>query len=298
MASSWKRKLFIVAMLAYPVLHFLVFNVFVNLQTFAYSVQRWSMLDGSVRWVMLENYVDIIKYIRTDHVYKSAVINTLLWIPLNVLVMLPLSLCVAYWLSRKIRFHNFYRIVYFFPSIISIVVITMVFSFAVSPTTGIVNNVLGALGLEQWQLAWLGDPRTALGTVFFFCVWAGIGLYAAILLGAITRISSDLFEVARLEGMSRWRELRSIIIPLVWPTISTLIVIGTSAAFTIFLQPKLLTKGGPNFSTNTVTLQIVTLVQKGDYGLASAFGVLLLLVGLSITVLIKFLIDRKETYEY
>lgn len=293
-----KQKLFIFTMLAYPVLHFLVFTVFVNYQTVVYSFKRWNVYTGKIEWVNWDNYRKVFELIGEDPVYRYAVQNTLLWIPLNVLVLLPLSIVVGYVLSQKVRFHSFYRAVYFLPTIISIVIMTMVFSFATSPIIGIVNPLLGWIGLDGWQRSWLGDMQTALPTVFFFCVWAGIGFYATMIMGAIARIPQEIFEVGKLEGLSKRKELVQVIVPMIWPNISALILIGTSSAFTIFLQSKLLTGGGPNSTTNTVALQITVLIQKGDYGLASALGIMLILVGFGITYAVKYALDRKTVVEY
>jgi len=298
MTSKRTRRLFIFSMLVYPVIHYLIFNVYVNVQTIVYAFRRWNAFTGNIDWVLFGNFTSLFEFVGENHVYRSAVVNTLLWIPLHLFVMIPVAVAIAYLISLRIKFHAFYRVVLFFPTIISIVVITMVFSFSVSPTIGILNSLLGMAGLDHWQYSWLGDTRTALGTVFFFCVWAGTGLFVAILLGAITRIPADLFEVSRLEGITRMRELRLIVIPMIWPTITTLIVIGTSTAFTVFLQPKLLTNGGPNYTTNTVMLQIVTLVGEGKFGLAAAFGVVLGLVGMAVTYVIKYVVELRETVEY
>ncbi|MFD0715725.1 carbohydrate ABC transporter permease [Paenibacillus sp. GCM10027626] len=292
------RALFILSMIIYPVAHYLLFTIYVNINTIVYAFKRWNISSGVIEWVGLHNFQEIIEKMFTEAPYKYAVQNTLLWIPLNIFVLLPLSLYAAYMFSKKIRFHNFYRIVYFFPSILSIVIITMVFSFMVSPNVGVVNAVLDAVGLESLKRSWLGDPSTALGTIFFFCVWAGIGFNAAILLGAIGRIPGDLYEVGELEGITRMKELTKVVVPMIWPTISTLVIIGTSSAFTIFLQSKLLSNGGPNYSTNTVALQIVNLVTDGQYGTASAFGVLLAIIGGVITWIIKSLLDKTTIVEY
>lgn len=299
-ASKTKRMRFwfLLSMTLYPVLHFLVFTVYVNFQTILYSFKRWNVATGNIDWVMFENYANIIDRLFTDQSYKYAMLNTMLWIPLNVLVLTPIAVFVAYMFSKKMRFHTFYRIVYFFPSIISIVIITMVFSFMFSPNLGIVNPILGMFGLESLQRTWLGDPSTALGTVFFFCIWAGIGFQAAILLGAISRIPNDLYEVGKLEGITPGKELIKVVVPMIWPTISTLVIIGTSASFTIFLQSKLLTNGGPNYSTNTAALQIVSLVTKGDYGNAAAFGIILAIIGFIVTWTIKYFLDKNQTVEY
>ncbi|MFD0960628.1 carbohydrate ABC transporter permease [Paenibacillus chungangensis] len=292
------RFLFILSMVIYPVAHYLIFTIYVNINTFVYAFKRWNMSTGNIDWVGFENFREITERVIQDPAYKYAVLNTLLWIPLNVLILLPLSLYAAYLFSKKIKLHHFYRIVYFFPSILSIVIIAMAFSFMVNPNIGVVNPILEFMGLESLTRAWLGDPSTALATVFFFCVWAGIGFNSAILLGAIGRIPHDLYEVGELDGISRMTELRKVVVPMIWPTISTLIIIGTSGAFTLFLQSKLLTNGGPNFATNTAALQIVDLVSDGNYGTASAFGILLAIIGFAVTTVIKHFLDKNTAVEY
>jgi len=293
-----KRGMFIAAMLAWPLLHYGVFGLYLQVQTLLYSFQFWNPLTGKQTWVGFDNYISAFKAIANDVVWSSAIKNSLLFIPVN-LITLVISLVVALILYRKIRFARFYRIVYFFPSIISIVVITMVFSFSLNPTQGIVNGLLGMVGLEDWQRAWLGDTKTALAAVFAFYVWVTIGWNNVIVTGALQRIPTDYFEVGKLDGIGFWKELFSIVIPSVWPTISTLIIIGTSGAFTLFLQPLLLTNGGPFSSSTTVALEMYRLVvEKNSYGSAAAYGMIFAALGFVVVWIIKWLTERYDTTEF
>ncbi len=293
-----KRGLFITAMLAWPLLHYGVFGLYLQIQTLLYSFQYWNPMTGKQTWVGFDNYVTAFKGMTNDVVWSSAIKNSLLFIPVS-LATLILSLIVALILYRKIRFARFYRIVYFFPSIISIVVITMVFSFSLNPTQGIVNGLLGMLGLESWQMAWLGDTRTALASVFVFYVWVTIGWNNVIITGALQRIPTDYFEVGKLDGIGFWKELSNIVVPSVWPTISTLVIVGTSGAFTIFLQPLLLTNGGPFSSSTTVALEMYRLVvEKSNYGLAAAYGMVFALFGFIVVWGIKWLTERFDATEF
>jgi ABC-type sugar transport system permease subunit len=296
--TNWSRLIFIYTMIFYPVLHFSVFTLFINYKTIEYSFKRWNQYTGNIDWVFLDNYKDMIESFVIKPEYKTAMINTLLWIPLNILVLLPLSIAVAFILSKRIRFHSFYRLVYFFPVILSIVILGLVFGFMVSPINGIVNPILGALGLESLQHSWLGETKTALGTIFFFCVWAGIGFNSVLLLGAISRIPVEIFEVGKIEGITIKRELFSVVIPMIWSAISMLVIIGTSSAFTIFIQSFVLTGGGPASSTNTVSLQIYNLVKLGDYGTSAALGIMLGIVGSIVTLIIKRIMERTDLVEY
>ncbi|MFD0960762.1 carbohydrate ABC transporter permease [Paenibacillus chungangensis] len=293
-----KRGIFIAVMLAWPLLHYGVFGLYLQIQTLLYSFQFWNPLTGKRTWVGFDNYVSAFKGMANDVVWISAIKNSLLFIPVN-LMTLAISFVVALILHRRLPFARFYRVVYFFPSIISIVVITMVFSFSLNPTQGIVNGLLGLLGLEEWQRAWLGDTKTALLSVFVFYVWVTIGWNNVIITGSLQRIPTDFFEVGKLDGIGFWKELFSIVVPSAWPAISTLLILGTSGAFTIFLQPLLLTNGGPFSSSTTVALEMYRLVvEKNSYGLAAAYGMIFALLGFVVVWSIKWLTERYETSEF
>ncbi|MFU1796856.1 carbohydrate ABC transporter permease [Paenibacillus azoreducens] len=293
-----KRGLFITIMLAWPLIHYLVFGLYLQIQTLLYSFKNWNPYTGRQTWVGFDNYISAFKSMATDGVWISAIRNSLLFIPVNMLSIV-LSLIVALVLYRKIPFSRFYRIVYFFPSIISIVVITMVFSFALNPTQGIVNGLLNLLSLDSWKRVWLGDTQTALASVFVFCIWAGIGYNNVIITGALQRIPTDYFEVGKLDGIHFWKELYYIVLPISWPTISTLIILGTSGAFTIFLQPMLLTNGGPFNSSTTVALEMYRLVvEKNSYGMAAAYGMIFAVIGFVVVWSIKWLTERMDTAEF
>ncbi|MFC0394741.1 carbohydrate ABC transporter permease [Paenibacillus mendelii] len=293
-----KKGLFIAVMLAWPLIHYAVFGLYLQVQTLLYSFQSWNPLTGRQTWTGFYNYITAFRSMNSDGVWTSAIFNTVLFIPVNILAV-ALALVIAILLYHKVPLARFYRIVYFFPALISIVVITMVFSFALNPTQGIVNGLLDAVGLEQFKRAWLGDPQTALISIFVFCIWAGIGGSNVILTGALQRIPHDYFEVGKLEGIGFWKELFYIIMPLLWPTLSTLIIVSTSGAFSIFLQVMLLTNGGPFTSSTTVGLEMYRLViEKNDYGMASAYGIIFTVIGFVIVWCVKWLTERFDTAEY
>ncbi|WP_273225702.1 carbohydrate ABC transporter permease [Geosporobacter ferrireducens] len=225
--------------------------------------------------------------------YGVAFRNTFLWLGLNVLVIVPISLVVAYILSKKIPFYRFFNTILFIPNIISIVILTMVWSFMWAPNQGIVNGLLDLLGMVQYKRIWLGDHRTALGVVFLYCVWAGIGWNNLILGGAIAKIPKEILESAQLDGASHWQEFVHIIIPNVWPTISTITIIGATAAFRVFLHPKLLTNG--EYGTSNIALKVVDeVLGEGNYGLASAAGITMAILGFIVVYMIKAYLDRME----
>ncbi|AOT72449.1 carbohydrate ABC transporter permease [Geosporobacter ferrireducens] len=291
---NWKKIFFIISMLGWPLLNWCIFIFYMNIQTFLYSFQRLNKFTGKMRFSGLENYMELFQKISDNTAsYGVAFRNTFLWLGLNVLVIVPISLVVAYILSKKIPFYRFFNTILFIPNIISIVILTMVWSFMWAPNQGIVNGLLDLLGMVQYKRIWLGDHRTALGVVFLYCVWAGIGWNNLILGGAIAKIPKEILESAQLDGVSHWQEFVHIIIPNVWPTISTITIIGATAAFRVFLHPKLLTNG--EYGTSNIALKVVDeVLGEGNYGLASAAGITMAIFGFIVVYMIKAYLDRME----
>ena len=292
MNSKVKRNIFIACMLLYPVLHMLVFTLYINFDTIALCFQRFNFSTGQTEFSGLYWFKRFFEELGQSYALRRSFTNSLWFIPVTNFILLPLSILAAFFLFKKVPFSRMYRVVFFIPSIISIVIMTRCFSFMFDSTFGVVNDLLGKMGLESLQRTWLGDPGTAMPMVFLYCVWAGIGFNVVLLGGAMGRIPEDVIEYGRLEGMGLWTELTRVVIPMTWPTISTLFVTGTTSAFTIFMQPKLLTAGGPNFSSSTIGLYVVSQTETGQFNWAATVGVMFSIMGILVVLLIKSLVDR------
>lgn len=292
--QKFSERIFISCMLVWPALHWIVFKFYMNLSTITMSFKRFNMYTGNWDFVGLKNYAKLFKMImRNAENFGIAFRNTFLWLGLNVFVIVPLALVVAYFLCKKIPFYRQFATIFFIPNIISIVILTMVWSFMWNPTQGAVNSILGIMGLDKLQQVWLGDPKYALGNVFLYCVWAGIGYNNLIISGAIGRIPKDIFEASEIDGVSRFQEFIHIVIPQVWSTISTVVILGAAAAFRVFLQPKLLTNG--MYNTTSVSLKVVTvLTEDNNYGLSAATGLAIGVLGFISVYIIKYFLDKKE----
>lgn len=287
-----KRNIFIFCMLFLPVLHFLIFFVYMNANTILMSFQRMDFMTGEVKFVALENYAKIFSEIKRDPALRNGIINSLLFIPVTDGILLPLSIVCAYVLSKRIFLHNAFRVIFFLPSIISIVIMTLAFSFMFDSTFGVVNQVLDFVGLSQFKHTWFGEPSTAMGMIFLYCIWAGIGFNVVLINGAITRIPQEIIEYGYLEGIKFTKELTSVIVPMIWPTISTLLIVGSTSAFTIFLQPMLLTNGGPNGSSYTINFYVVQQTQAVNYEWAATVGLFFSVLGLIMIMGFKYIVDK------
>ena len=289
--QNTKRNIFIALMLIYPLLHFVVFTVYINFDTIALCFQRFNIMAGKNEFVGLYWFKKFFSEMAQSYSLQRSLINSLLFIPVTNLILLPLSVLAAYFLYKKVPFSRMYRVTFFLPSIVSITIMTMCFSFMFDSTFGVVNDLLSRLGFINPPV-WLGDPNTAMPMVFFYCVWVGIGFNVVLLGGAMGRIPDDLIEYGNLEGIGLTTELFRVVIPMVWPTIGTLLVTGTTSAFTIFMQPKLLTGGGPNFSSSTIGLYVVSATETNQYNWAATVGVIFSIVGILLVMTIKHFVDK------
>lgn len=299
MSSKAKKNRFIILMLAFPVIHFLIFFVYININTIMMCFQRFSFMTNTVKFAGLDNFTRLFGDMASKPILGKAIVNSLLFIPVTNGILLPLSLIAAYFLFKKVFLHKFYRTIFFLPSIISIVILTMVFSFMFDSTFGVFNDFLKWLGLSSWQRTWFGDTRTAMPMVFLYCIWAGIGFNVVLLSSAITRIPQEIIEFGQLEGIGMWKEMTRVVIPMIWPTVSTVFVLGSTSAFTIFLQPQLLTNGGPNGSSYTIALYILEQVRGANYEYASTIGVFFAVIGVCLVMFFKRLLEKiGPTVEY
>lgn len=286
-----QKRFFIFVMLALPILQFLIFFVYVNIDTIILSFQKFDYNAGSYRFVSFDNYSEAFRDLSQLPQMRQVIINSLLFLPITNFITLPLSVISAYFIFRKVPGRSFFKVIFFLPSIISIVVLTMAFQFMFDPLFGPVNSLLESFGISPTG-GWFGSRETAMNMIYIYCIWAGIGFNMVLINGAISRLPSEVIESARMDGVGMYKELTKIIIPMIWPTITTLFVIGTTAVFTLFLQVLLLTNGGPNGSTRTIAFLIVQMVQSGDYTTPAAFGVIFTIVGIPVIMAIKWLMER------
>lgn len=279
--DNFGRKIFIASILAYPILHILVFKIFMNASSIALAFQKVNVF-GEYSFNSFNNFEELFSKISESATgYKDAIVNSILFFPLDTCVILPTSVVCAYYLFKKVPGAKIFRVVFFLPSIISIVALTLCYKFMLDYTLGPIPNLLRSMGLESWLPAegfTSAKLSIARPVVFIYCLWAGIGYNVLLVQGAVSRIPSSLFESARLDGCGMWKEFSSIVVPCSMETIMSMFLLGCSTPFTIFLQPKLIT-GDNGMKT------INSLIVAGTQGTAmkqieaATWGFIFLLIG-------------------
>ncbi len=263
------------------------------------SFTGWRGVSPLKPWVGLDNY----QRLWHDDRFIEAITRNL-----KILIVLPLVtifialLFAALFTSgdRGVRGAGFYRVVFFFPQVISTVIVGMLFTYVYNPNIGLLNGVLGAVGLDSLKRTWLGDPNLILWAIVAVAVWSGVGFYMVIYVAGMQSIPTSFYEAAILDGASRWRTFKDITFPLLWETIRTTVIYLAIAALDMFVLVQVMTGGGSGSGRKAEVAALYLYNQafdKSRWGYASAIGVVLLIGTLFLSVVIMRL-TRRETYEY
>ena len=288
-----KRTIFIVGMLALPIIQFLVFFVYVNFDTIVMTFQLRT-LDG-VQWSFINYRTLLHKF--TDPEMLCAIRNSL-FLGLNDLVLLLISVVFAYFFYKKVRGATFYRIIFFLPSIISIVIFVMVFKYMFDARMGIVNKILEWFGNDD-PPSWLTKTSPwLLPLIMGYCLWVGTGYNILIMGGAMGNLPEDVMEYSRLEGLNYPTELFLVVIPMIWPTISVGILSSVTTVFTLFLQVELMTENGGTFYQATTIAFMINNVVKGGVDLewAATLGIGFTVLAIPVIIVVRKVLDKVNDY--
>ena len=297
-----KELFFIIVLLAYPVIQFLMTWIFVNSYSVVLAFQRVSM-EGDVSFAGFEHFTYVIRKIfekdlgativNGGHVIPNnllLLLNSIGYGFVSIFISLPLALIASYFLSKKMPFANVFRVIFFLPNIISIVALIFAFRMQVNSDVGLVYHFLRVLGIKPDITVW---PTSSI-VIYVYCIWAGIGYNVLLLSGAIGRVPKELFESAQMDGAGNFKQFTKIMIPMIWPTVVTMIVLGMTSILTLYLQPDLFAKYGYTHAT-TIAGSIFDGINKGKnhYPELSAFGLLFSFVLAPLILYIRKVISKK-----
>ena len=224
------------------VLHVLVFLGYPLAFAFVLIFHRWNIYTP-MKWVGFGN----VKLLANDPLVWRALVNTLYFLLIHIPLQLAAALGLAVLLNRKIRGRTFFRASFFLPFVISGVVVTILWQQLYATETGLVNVVLQRAGLPK--VGWLTDPHVAMPAIALMATWKNVGLYVVLFLVGLQAIPARLYEAAELDGASEWQKFRRITVPLLNPTIMLVLVLSTIGGFSLFVEPYVMTGGGPAGST-------------------------------------------------
>lgn len=294
--KKWQDSFFVYGVLAWPLIHFMVFWVGMNAKMF-YTSFFVEKLSGSLDFVGFENYKNVLAYLtgmdQGGIINTNVLLNCVSLIVLALLINMPITILFSYAIYKKIHGHRFFRISLFIPAIISVSVLCLIFKLSIDINVGIVNQVIrffgmGGNGIDSFGIipasGWLGNDDIVWKVILVFSVWTGISGNLIYFCSAISRIPSSVIESAQLDGASDIKQFFSIVMPMIWPIITTLSITLISGVIAWFM-PSLLLVGATNTRTSTFALIITTMTKNGTAGgIIPALGVIIAIVG-AITIL-------------
>ena len=294
--SKLKRAIFIIAMIFVPIAHFLLFYVYVNASSILMAFQKSTLKGDKILTLEWFNLIIEGLFVRKDMLLYLE--NTMYYFLTSLLIILPLTTFIAYFIYKKIFMYKFFRIIFFLPSIFSAVVLTTIFKQFLGLEGPVAAKFAQIFNLEIIP-KFFNDPKYATGAILVYCIWTGFGTNLILMIGAMARIPEDILEAGQLDGVSWIKELTSIILPLIWPTFTTLIVLTFVGIFTASGPILLFTKG--QYDTTTISYFIFSQVYfgNGSKEYAAAVGLFFTVFAVPIILGIKKIMERwQDAIEY
>ena len=292
-AKSQRR--FVLACLAPAVILVAIFIFYPTINVFKMSLFRMGAITNTSEFVGLSNF----KTLMEDKNFLEAMQNTILIIVLVMICTIVLAILFAALLSRgKFKGKNFFRVIFYIPNILSIVVIGGIFGAIYDPSNGLLNTFLEAIHLDGLTHKWIGEPDIVIYSVIFALVWQAIGYYMVMYMSGMSAIPEDLYEAASLDGSSEIHTFFSFSLPLIWTNIRTTLTFYIISTINLsFLFVQIMTDGGPNGKTEVfLNYMYKQAYGNGAYGYGMAIGVVVFLFSFILAAIVNKITDR-EVYE-
>lgn len=276
-----KENLTGLAFIIPAVLLLTVFLLIPFLLTIGNSFTNYNILKpGATQFVGLKNFVKLTK----DTVFLKSIVNTFVFVLLVVPLQVCLALGLALLIDRKIKGISVYRLAFFAPTVLSLVVVSILWSYIYNPNNGLLNSLLGSLGIGPFKF--LNDPKTAMLCIVVLSAWQGCGFQMMIFLSGLQDIPQYLYEAAEVDGATKLQQFWNITLPglhNIAVFVSLNIVVS---AFQLIIQPMMMTAGGPQNATMTIVYEIYqTGFKYNQMGYGSAMALVFTVMVLLITLI-------------
>ena len=287
-----KKTKFLVSLFVVPALViYIVFQIIPLIGAIFFSFVDWNGIGGyEITFVGIKNYLDAFQ----NAGFILSLKNMLKMVVFSVLFHTPIALLMAVAINTKCKGYRAFKALFFVPTVFPLTAVGLMWYFVFMPT-GSLNALLKAIGLADMAQPWLVNPSTAMNTIVFVNIWAGIGYYMVILLAGLTTIPDDLYEAASIDGATSVRKFFSITIPMLRPTLVMCILMDIIGSVKVFDLVFAMTGGGPNGLTNLPTTLLYNEAFKySHYGLGSAIGIIIMLICIFGTGISNKLMARKK----
>ena len=292
-AKSQRR--FVFACLAPAVILVALFMFWPTVNVFRMSMYRMGGITNRKEFIGLQNF----KTLMEDKNFLEAMQNTILIIVMVMIFTIVFAILFAAILQRgKFKGKNFFRVIFYIPNILSIVVIGGIFGAIYDPSNGLLNTFLEAVHLDFLTHKWMGEPKIVIYSIIFALVWQAIGYYMVMYMSGMSAIPEDLYEAASLDGSSEINTFFTVTLPLIWTNIRTTLTFYIISTINLsFLFVQIMTDGGPNGKTEVfLNYMYKQAYGNGAYGYGMAIGVVVFIFSFVLAANVNKITDR-EVYE-
>lgn len=260
-----------------------------------FSFMKWSGF-GAIKFIGLQNYRELITQ---DGTFWKSLMNVGSLILVTVFIQNPVAFLIAAILTKlSEKTSRILRTIYFIPATLSLVVVTKLWVNIFNPTYGMLNKFFHSLGFQDVSIAWLSDPRTALGAVIWIMIWQGFGWALLFYYSGLVTVPVELEEAAKVDGANRWQTFIHIIIPYLFPVIQSVIIIDVISSFKQMEMVYLSTEGGPGNYTQFLAVYLYQKAFKySEYGYGNAISVLFVIIAVAFTIVIQKTFARLSDQE-
>lgn len=269
------------AFIAPAVILLFVFLFVPFIMPLGYSFTNYNILKpDAMKFVGLKNLIKLTK----DTVFRKSIINTFVFVLLVVPLQVGLGLGLALLINRKLKGISVFRLAFFAPTVLSLVVVSILWTYIYNPNNGLLNSLLGSVGIGPFKF--LNDPKTAMLCIVILSAWQGCGFQMMIFLSGLQDIPVYLYEAAAVDGATPFQQFRSITLPGL-KNITTFVSLSiVVSAFQLIIQPMMMTAGGPQNATMTIVYEIYqTGFKYNQMGYGSAMALVFTVIVLVITLL-------------
>ncbi len=268
-------------------IYFLLFLAFPLVFSFILIFHKWNIVTP-MEWVGLRNFTRLFSDVQFFKSIFNTIIFLIIHIPLQIIVALLLAVC----LNQKINFRGFFRALYFLPVIVSGVVITILWQELYGYESGLLNLILMKSGFPK--IPWVNDPNLAMPSIAIMATWKNVGLYIVLFLVGLQGIPKYLYEAADIDGAKPYQQFFYITIPSLNSTMVLVVLLSTIGGFSLFIEPFVMTGGGPMNSTLSAMLYIYNQAfYFGHMGYAATLGFFFAFIILIVVLIQKKFIENK-----
>ena len=294
MKRSKRRTGFLLVCVAPAVILFFIFMIVPTINVFRMSLFERGAYSPTETFVGFQNFETLFQ----DTRFIQAMQNTILLIVVVTIITFALALVFAGILTReKIRGQNFFRVVFYIPNILSVVVISGIFSAIYQPENGLLNSIIGLFTDMTDPILWKGETLVMLSLIIAM-IWQAVGYYMVMYMASMAAVPLDLYESASLDGAGRMRQFFQITIPLIWTNIRTTLTFFIISTINMaFLFVKAMTSGGPNGASEVALSYMYGQKDAGLYVYSMAIGVVIFLFSFILSALVNRA-TKREALQY